>query len=887
MTDIKAQSQPSDSNDELNLEVNSQSELGNNDDTKKINKSKYVSDEYPDVEILDDSESVPADAAELEAQKTVISKQSPLKRSRPKRNSEAVGQQLEGSRLEHFELEEFVGGGGMGAVFRATDTKLGRTVAVKVLSQHRQTADALRRFKNEAQSAARLDHGNIARAYYVGEDRGWHFIVFEYIHGVNIRDLIEHRGPLPLDEALSYVIQIADALQHAASRDVVHRDIKPSNILITTNGSAKLVDMGLARFEHLESDNSDMTASGVTLGTFDYISPEQARDPRSTDVRSDLYSLGCTLYFMLTGMPPYPQGTVLQKLLSHSSEPPPDPRLYREDIDDHSMRLLHKLLAKRPEDRHQTPAVLIHELFDLGDRLGIPLSTSTQLLHQHRTTGGLSLKSHFPWLVSAIFLVLTVLLVQVLSKQQEAVVIARPVFLKPSYVPPVNSFEPSVEHEDASVDSIPMDTGEPESVNDPSDSNRVENSNTTDATGVIYVGPDSTQLPASVLRVESLERALLLASESPQYNVIEIGGSEVVPLPAVSLSLDAADSDQLTIRAAPESQPTLLVIAGDGDIESISPVLLEVTNGSLTFERLVIQFQLPNDFRQSWSLFRFHDVQKVKFSDCILEVIAEDPTIAEPTHINVAMLEVADLSNDEQVGVDPGLENTNVRSPNRRIEMLRTIVRGDCSLLRCKNGSSITLNWTDGWMATNQRLLDSQCSDQDSKSSINISISHVTMFCREGFVRLDGNIQNRFPPRISFTASQSVLLHPKTVAAVLMDGVTLLQEDVHRPQIALTNSFYDLSASLLAVRHLDAPDTPAMYLFSDLEANQSAAVVSVWFRCSNIANSADLSWQTPREEFAFDNPSLATTADFLIEGIDESDPSAVPGFRSATLPHVQ
>ena len=198
MTNNKNKSQPSGTNEQPNCELNSNFEVGD-DDTRELKNTDYGVDDHPEVEILDDADSTPVNSSFLESQKTVISKQSPLGLNRPKRDSEAVGQHLEGSRLEHFELEEFVGGGGMGAVFRATDTKLGRVVAVKVLSEHQQTADALRRFKNEAQSAARLDHSNIARVYYVGEDRGWHFIVFEYIHGVNIRDLIDHRRLLPLD----------------------------------------------------------------------------------------------------------------------------------------------------------------------------------------------------------------------------------------------------------------------------------------------------------------------------------------------------------------------------------------------------------------------------------------------------------------------------------------------------------------------------------------------------------------------------------------------------------------------------------------------------------------------------------------------------------------
>ena len=190
---------------------------------------------------------------------------------------------LEGEQLGHFRLEEFVGSGGMGAVYRATDLTLGRTVALKVVSREHTDEETLRRFRNEAQNAARLDHPNIARVYFVGEDKGWSYIVFEFIEGVNVRDLVEHKGALPLDEAIAYALDIAEVLEHAARRDVVHRDIKPSNILVTPDGRAKLVDMGLARLHQVETPSNDLTQSGVTLGTFDYISPEQARDPRAAD----------------------------------------------------------------------------------------------------------------------------------------------------------------------------------------------------------------------------------------------------------------------------------------------------------------------------------------------------------------------------------------------------------------------------------------------------------------------------------------------------------------------------------------------------------------------------------------------------------------------------
>jgi serine/threonine protein kinase len=283
-----------------------------------------------------------------------------------------LGQALEGQQLDHVLLQKFVGGGGMGAVFRAWDTNLHRTVAVKVLSL-RQAGDTegQRRFQTEARSAARLDHPNIARAHYVGADRGVQYIVFEYIDGTNLRDIVYGNGPLQLSDALNVTLQIAGALTHAWEREVVHRDIKPSNIIITHDGLAKLVDMGLARLEYIEQAEHDETATGVTLGTFDYISPEQARNPRDADIRSDIYSLGCTLFFMLTSRPPFPEGTVLQKLLAHQSEPPPDVRELRPDVPDTLARVLARMLAKQPDERFQTPLELSAALTGCIEQLGL------------------------------------------------------------------------------------------------------------------------------------------------------------------------------------------------------------------------------------------------------------------------------------------------------------------------------------------------------------------------------------------------------------------------------------------------------------------------------------------------------------------------------------
>jgi serine/threonine-protein kinase len=324
------------------------------------------------------SSAVPKPQNQLASDKTVISQRLPYgdhvvyegdsSRENPR-------EALLGRQLLHFVLEEFIGGGGMGLVFRGTDLELGRPVAVKVLTSDNEIDEEMvRRFRQEAQSTARLNHRNIAQVYYVGEDAGWNFIAFEFVEGENVRDEVMRRGVLPVRLAIDYVVQIAAALEHAHQRGVIHRDIKPSNIVITPEGQAKLVDMGLARLNHMGSGYDDLTASGVTLGTFDYISPEQGRDPRGADIRSDLYSLGCTLYFMLTGQPPFPAGTVLQKLLHHANTRVTDPRQLRADLPAELVRIVMKLLAKSPKRRYQHPRDLCLDLMQAAQEIGLSVS---------------------------------------------------------------------------------------------------------------------------------------------------------------------------------------------------------------------------------------------------------------------------------------------------------------------------------------------------------------------------------------------------------------------------------------------------------------------------------------------------------------------------------
>lgn len=254
-----------------------------------------------------------------------------------------------------------IGAGGMATVMRATDLSLGRIVALKILPpEAAANPEHVARFESEARAAAKLDHENVARVFFIGHDEGQHYIAFEFVDGANLRTLIEQRGQLPVAETIQYMLQVASGLAHAASRGVVHRDIKPSNIIITAEGRAKIVDMGLAR--HVDSSLGGVTQSGVTLGSFDYIAPEQALEPRTADARSDIYSLGCTFYHALTGQAPVPLGTAARKLQAHQNESPPDPRQFNNAIPDSVVGVLGRMMAKDPQHRYQHVEDLMNDL---------------------------------------------------------------------------------------------------------------------------------------------------------------------------------------------------------------------------------------------------------------------------------------------------------------------------------------------------------------------------------------------------------------------------------------------------------------------------------------------------------------------------------------------
>jgi serine/threonine-protein kinase len=261
-----------------------------------------------------------------------------------------------------YVLLERLGRGGMGQVFKARHGRLGQLAAVKVILKERLRSPALvRRFLREVEAAARLSHANVVSAYEAGQAGGVPFFAMEYVEGINLGELVRRGGPLPVDLACEYARQAALGLQHVHECGLVHRDIKPSNLLLDLKASVvKVLDLGVAlvqaRLRDAAGGDGTLTDEGTVLGTPDYLAPEQAMDARAVDIRADVYSLGCTLYHLLTGQPPFPGGSAVEKLVRHrQSEPAPVERL-RLGLAPGLVVAVRGMMAKRPADRPRAPA---------------------------------------------------------------------------------------------------------------------------------------------------------------------------------------------------------------------------------------------------------------------------------------------------------------------------------------------------------------------------------------------------------------------------------------------------------------------------------------------------------------------------------------------------
>jgi serine/threonine protein kinase len=263
-----------------------------------------------------------------------------------------------GFTIGKYKILERVGIGGMGQVFLCEHTLMRRRVAIKVLPPAKaEHPSALGRFYREARAAGALEHRNIVRTHDIDQDGDLHFIVMEFVDGSNLLDVVKRFGPLHVGRATEYARQVAVGLDYAFRNGIIHRDVKPGNVMIDRYGTARILDMGLARFYQDQTDLLTVRYDDkVVLGTADYVAPEQIANSHKVDVRADIYSLGATLYFLLAGHPAFPSGTVSQKLIWQRTKDPAPIRALRPEVSEELASVLAKMMAKDPGQRYQTPA---------------------------------------------------------------------------------------------------------------------------------------------------------------------------------------------------------------------------------------------------------------------------------------------------------------------------------------------------------------------------------------------------------------------------------------------------------------------------------------------------------------------------------------------------
>jgi serine/threonine protein kinase len=817
---------------------------------------------------------------------------------------------LTGTRLEHYELIEFVGGGGMGSVYRATDTRLGRNVAVKVLSRDHGDEETIRRFRIEAQSAARLDHPNIARVHYVGEDQGVNFIVFEFIEGVNLRDEIQASGPLDLERALYYTLQIAHALAHSSSRDVIHRDIKPSNVLITAAGQVKLVDMGLARLHQVDAGDNDLTASGVMLGTFDYISPEQARDPRVADVRSDLYSLGCTLFFMLAGQPPFPEGTALQKVLRHSTDEPPDLRQFRPELGPRVTTLVSRLLAKKPSQRHQSPAELISDLLQIADQLGFS---------SLRDVGGLVVAGVAPsnqwlgklWQVAAAFMLLiaVVIVMETIASPRQAGLDVPRVRLKapapstvaevlapakvpsqpstalpaavaapptaPSVLPTVSSNAPDIFAQQV-IPSAPTEpSAQPSAVQ--------QTAGTSDS-----LRPDTTSsapsqsTPAEAVDPQKIKRIVVAPGvASPSEPQTEFMGSLAEACdraadlgladielrfsgPQVERPLEIGNS-RLNIRAAPGYHP---IIVFQPQVGMGADEMIHLAGGGtahVSFEGIELRLELPADLpADGWALLSINTGQSIDLTECVLTVA--DGEMNRPSiHDQVAMIAVERRRAGEMTMADPLV----AMGQQARINLERCIARGEASFVSLTDETPLTIRWNQGLLVTSQHLLETGGSATEPQyyDQIVLDLDNVTAFCREGLYYLRRGPGKAYQFHVNSYADQCIFASDAGTALFDMIGPSTPPEQDELQSTGEGNRFSPADMPFLFIRPFAGSEP------------QTFKLGRRW--SSETRSQAGIPWLHPPK---LDRPlHEAQKADFLID-IEPGDGHA--GFDPLLLPET-
>jgi serine/threonine protein kinase len=818
---------------------------------------------------------------------------------------------MPGDRIGHFDLVEYVGGGGMGRVFRAIDTQLGRTVAIKVLPPEQAgVADTVQRFQNEAQSAARLDHENIARVYFVGKDRDLSYIVFEYVEGVNVRLLVEQKGPLPLAEALSYTIQITEALAHADLRGVVHRDIKPSNVLITPEGRVKLIDMGLARVRNVDPAAVDLTQSGVTLGTFDYISPEQARDPRIADIRSDIYSLGCTLFFMLAGRPPFPEGTVLQKLLQHQGDEPPDVRKLRPDVPEELSRVMRKMMAKDPRHRYASSAELAIDLLARADQIGLrPMSPTSRVW---LTPPGRSMsffQRHVPWIAPVTALLCVVLMVDrfsaprddqapplidstvkdvpvnnVAKKAPDAKDVARKntgrdkhvvpkdatlhdMLAKPPILTPIEDADlpmgspqyPFAEFRSSPFDAIPPGMTARNSDSDADNSKRLNVA--TKRSGVLIVRDKAT----GPSEFSSLGEACARAQNGDVIELRFNGPREERPIKLSNL--------QVTVRAADGYQPIIVFRPTEINPVKYPRSMFTLSAGRLTMQDVAVELHVLREVpADNWAMIETWGGQTVHLERCWLTVHNASDKLTT-YHQEVAFVR-ARPAPDADVAVDTSPAAT----PLTTLELTDCVARGEATFLSVEDLQPVYLLWDNGLLATSDQLLTASGGQVAPKPDemLRLELRHLTAAVRGGLCRLSATSANPYQLTVQFVCTDDIILTAPGTPLIEQEGAASVEKSRQRFVWNGDRNYYQDVDVFWLVRTTDSQAAPDVMTFNGWKAHWGLSR-------ENQPNREPLAW---RKSPNVDRPlHTHTTADYTLEDPTFNDASSgAPGFRGHRLP---
>jgi len=829
-----------------------------------------------------------------------------------------------GVELDHFIIDERIGVGGMGAVFSARDTRLGRPVALKVLSPF-QSRDpgSVQRFRNEARAAAGLDHDNIARVFYVGEDRGLHFIAFEYITGTNVRDLIAIGGPLDPADAVNYTLQIASALVHTSQVGVVHRDVKPSNIIITPTGRAKLVDLGLARNPELNQTSEDLTSDGTTLGTFDYISPEQARDPRGVDVRSDIYSLGCTIYHMLTGEPPYPEGNAFQKLLDHQGKQPPDPARKNPRISERLSSVIRRMMASDPEKRFLTPQALIRELMFVAEELGLKgVSSEGMVWMSAGALSGRSWEKHIGWMATVALLLIVVVVLRFQPVDRIDVVEGDTIAgvaagtgnkavgtmgdaIDPTSVPTLSDAVKGAAGDPATAEATPLvvpsagdtkpaggvasvggaGTTEPP-VSEPTRpgvavSDTPAGTSTPKTAGGAATVPDpaATETPA-VTKPAAPTVVATSDPPPPPVVVISVDGTRQRAYPTLNAALvDAVDGSQvvlqyngvrtespmrvarknITIRGAEGFRPGIEFRPKGTGGDGVQPRMITVTAGPLQVINVELRMVVPRGEQASLVMFSLQRPEQVRLRDVVV-------TVVNPARRQASVIELTP---------EPGAMRNMKKMMKKGMEaepleltIDRSVVRGHADLVHVRQTDSAEVSMSHCVVALGGSLLHSVGTGGTApkqRGVVELNLVHVTALLGENLIRLNSGEERRHMPAVRAHSRDSIYSHVSDRPLISMSG----------------NTDIEMFRGLLAWRNGEKNFFDDYSIFWWLGSDQDTIDFAGWKQQWEPAGSrnAVVAWQRPRapgDDLAWDRLGLS---DFRLadEAAPENRPVATDG----------